>query len=88
MYFILLYCMELLGEKPTGPGESIVLGASLPSCNTKAVVRGDGGGGGGGGGLKLPPPPPPPPPTQILVQHIVYKRIHVDVIVRARGTTN
>ena len=44
--------------------------------HTQGRSKEGGGGGGGLGGLK-------PPPPKILVQHIIYNRIHVDVIVRA-----
>ena len=45
-----------------------------PCLLNQGRSKGGGGGGGGGGGLS---------PPKILVQYIIYKRIHVDVIVRA-----
>ena len=45
----------------------------IRSTCTKAVVRGGGGGGGGAWGGLSPP--------KILVQHIIYKRIHINIVV-------
>ena len=47
----------------------------MPFIMRKAVVK-VGGGGGGGGGLS-----PPPPPKIVGQHHIIYKRIHVDVLI-------